>query len=793
MVTSMRGSRLAQWYVSDRRWHVWIVPTLAGLLACLGTVFATQDSAAATTCPNAVLRAGVSAALPDCRAYEQVSPTEKGGFAAYPTQVPPVQSLTNGEKLTYLSLEAFPGALGNTALYAAHTATRAASGWETTELTPEIPPGATQRLYEASYWFSDDLSQAAIRVPLVQLTPNSTPNAYNLFLRHPDGKLSLINDAKPMLSTQEYCEQQGFELSICFEVADISTFAGASTDFSHVLFESNGQLTPEAPETGIESLYENVGGKVSLVGILPDGSPAANSTAGAGSRVGEEGTGSTDSRVEHAISKDGSRVVFQAPADGGSPDSEQNGLLEVYDRINGEETVELSAPAPGAEPSKCEVKTGTCNPEPATFWEASEDGSRVFFTSAAELTEQSRTNAEGNGEDEDLYEYDVPARTLRDLTIDTNPVDKATGAMVQGVVDSSQDGSYVYFVAKGELVPGKGVDGQPNLYVTHDGEPPTFIATLSGSGTCNFNITESADACDWTQHVPESEAYVTPDGLHVAFMSTMSIPTASFPAGYNNIDRNTELPDSEVYEYSAANGQLVCASCASSGQPEGNALIGGIDLTEVPVGTRQPYKGISTSFYRARALNDSGTRLFYSAPVALAGPSDKVFEYEQKDEGTCELAAGCQYQISGPGHGESQTDQFVGASSSGNDVFFATEDRLFPADRDNVTDIYDARVGGGFATPSTEVPCGNVCRQLAPVNGGLPLQSGSNGPSGNLIPPAATAPKPLTRAQMLARALKSCRAKKRNKHKRASCEASARHRFGIKAKAKRSKATRRAK
>ena len=45
-----------------------------------------SSASAEETCPNAELRVGPSAGLPDCRAYEQVSPVEKGGRDAVTLQ-----------------------------------------------------------------------------------------------------------------------------------------------------------------------------------------------------------------------------------------------------------------------------------------------------------------------------------------------------------------------------------------------------------------------------------------------------------------------------------------------------------------------------------------------------------------------------------------------------------------------------------------------------------------------------------------------------------------------------------
>ena len=252
-------------------------------------------------------------------------------------------------------------------------------------------------------------------------------------------------------------------------------------------------------KTGIESLYENLGGTVRLVGILPDGTPATTSTGGAGSSVGySSGSVEADHSVERAVSQDGSHVIFQAPSDAAEPyEAGQGGMTEVYDRIDGTETIEISKPALGATPA-------VTTPQPATFQTPSVDGSRVFFTTSAELTTPSNTGVANNSED--LYEYDLETH-MTDLTVNVNPADAASGAMVQGVIDSSTDGSYVYFVAKGQFVSGEGVDGQPNVYVVHNGAKPTFIATLGSEGECRY----LADPCVWSPYPAIREAYVTPN------------------------------------------------------------------------------------------------------------------------------------------------------------------------------------------------------------------------------------------------------------------------------------------
>ena len=111
-----------------------------------------------------------------------------------------------------------------------------------------------------------------------------------------------------------------------------------------------------------------------------------------------------------------------------------------------------------------------------------------------------------------------------------------------GVVGASQDGSYVYFAATGQLVPGKGIAGQANRCTSRR------LARLAA-------VRSVGDRCrliDTTSRVSESGRYVT-------FMSERSL------TGYDNLDVNSKTPDEEVYLYDAAANRLVCASCDPGG------------------------------------------------------------------------------------------------------------------------------------------------------------------------------------------------------------------------------------
>jgi hypothetical protein len=736
----------------------------------------------ASTCPNAQFRSGPSERLPDCRAYEQVSPVEKGGQDAVTLQpmLPAQASPCEGAEpcvIAYMDAgAAFAGDPGNE-YPNAYLATRGASSWRTTPLSPPTPQAPASSSPKLSYAFSEDLSQSVLRVPLQQLSAGAPAGVYNLYLREPNGAYSLLTTTPPPEPPQAGC-------GYCFEHEDVPAFAGASSEFSHVIFEANDSLDADAPGGGIEDLYEAVAGRVQLVGVLPDGTiPPDGSTPGGGMSISQGHA----HELEHAISQDGSDVLFEAAADGGAPDEQQVGDTELYDRIDGNHTVEISAPAPGAQPDKCETKEGLCDPQPAQFWAASANGSVVYFTSKAALTKESHTGPEPADPGNDLYQYEVgsdgAAGTLTDLTPDAYEKDgaaevaEANGARVLGVVGASEDGSYVYFVAEGHLAEGASA-GHPNLYVWHEaaeGESSVrFIATLAApEKEEQENIEEMlqgaafpyhSDVEDWTSWPSESQAYVTPDGRHLAFMSVEPL------TGYENIDEAGEAVH-EVFEYSAESGRLLCASCDPSGtRPLGSAFIGA-----------RLEERASTPFHQPRSLSDDGSRLFFSSPdqlAGVAGGSVKVFEYE---DGTIQPISGAE-----PG-GEAV---FLDASASGNDVFFATRERLTQTDTDELLDVYDARVGGGLPTPSQPSSCEGIgCQEpltAAPLLG-TPISASFAG-AGNLVPPPAQPPVKLTRKQLLSHALAACQ-RLRDRKRRLACGALAKKRYGPRSKRKRRVAT----
>ena len=168
---------------------------------------------------------------------------------------------------------------------------------------------------------------------------------------------------------------------------------------------------------------------------------------------------------------------------------------------------------------------------------------------------------------------------------------------------------------------------------------------------------------------------MTPDGKRLAFQSKASL------TGYDNRDASTGQPDAQVFLYDAETKKLVCASC----NPSGVRPTGGSSLYSHFNNKLEGY------LYKPQNFSDDGSRLFFQSADGLV-PRDSnglvdVYEFEN---GFVSLIS----------NGTGSFDSFLqDVSASGNDVFFATADELVGQDQDNLVDLYDARVGGGFPAP----------------------------------------------------------------------------------------------
>ena len=748
----------------------------------------------ADTCGNAQLRGVQSSSyLPDCRAYELVSPPDKEGGDALAAQQGETQSSSDGEAIKFHSLITFGDAQGITERGTDNLSVRSSGGWVTHGITPpqgSLPLGFFITARYAA--LSEDLSKAIFLgyTPVVSGHPN-VEHAANLYLRtdpfsEPPGNYELLSDsvtpANPLPAGPG-------------NAAAFIAYAGASADFSHIIFETYNDLTLETSGLSSElpKLYEWDKGSLHLAGVLPDGTPAEGSVAGRGSGGGPEGSRfAIPNWTLNSISRDGSRVIFTGPpfvtgppvespevAPGGNP-----GVAgDLYMRIDGRETIKLNV-------------SERSTPDPlghkaAEVWGATPDGSKVFFTSRELLTDDaSGASTPGSGMENanNLYMYDLNAPAGKHLTlisVDNEPngpsepcgcgYDRAVAVLADGI---STDGSYVYFLGRDSLVSGqppiKSPDKKYELYVWHDGTVRAIV---------EHNVHRAGSDPSWGELPPIFDMWfrMTPDGRKVAFVSgdDQEMTSAAARAGISPVP---QAGQAFVYDYET--DSMRCASCDRAGtlyKPQelgAQVTFGGQEGAGENLTREIKPESYGTTQYFNRALSDDGRYVFFDTMYALL-PQDingkrDVYEYDTQTDEVHLLSSGtCNCEST-----------FADASKDGSDAFFTTRQPLVRGDVDDSVDMYDARVNGGIARQNE--PPGKSCEgddcqgpaKLAPVFS-LPTSSTFAG-VGN-VPPALTRSvksraKALSNAQKLARALRVCR--KKPVRKRTGCEAQARRRYG---------------
>jgi hypothetical protein len=559
--------------------------------------------------------------LPDGRDWEMVSPVDKNGGAieSVGTTAPRVfQAAADGQSVTYNSISAFGDSQGAPSP-SQYLSRRGGGGWSTEDLT--IP------LFAGSY--GDE--------------PDSTP--YQLFAedlsegivlggrrcRGEEGQCLVANpplpgSGAPAGYVDYYRRNASGQFTALLTQADVAGIAiapqnfglqivGASADLDHVVLSTCAALTADATELAD-------GG-----GSCDASEPNLYEYSGAGLELVNVVPGQSTGTPGAEIAAQGLAV-----SDSGSVYWVNQASGNLYLHRQGQDSVQVDDAAGGG----------------GEFQTAGADGSLAYFTK------------EGH-----LYRYALAGETVTDLT---------PAGEVQGVLGTSDDASYVYFLTSG------------GLRLWHNG-----------------TTTQVAAGADASNYPPSTgTTRVTPDGTHIAFLSSASL------TGYDNAGR------SEVFLYGSplAGGAptLSCVSCNPTGErPAGPSMIPGA------VANGEGPAAIAT--YKPRALSEDGSRVFFDSEDALVvQDSDRrpdVYEWEAPGVGGCPVASDCVNLLSSGRSGEGAS--FVDASANGSDVFFLTDGSLVPSDPGSV-DLYDAREGGGLPLPPAPIPCvGDACQPLPPA------------------------------------------------------------------------------
>jgi hypothetical protein len=644
----------------------------AGTVPGAEGTFETQVRQSVGPCPNTEYRFGLSAHLPDCRAYELVTPPETNGLVPYAagTGSSPGTGFNDwlvtprgpgaGETFSYFTDGTLPGFQGDGRFdgYRAHreTGEHPAGGWsselfspsfvEAGDSTPDQRGTSTDQRY--SFWSSTP--KAIFEGTL----PSGT------YLRSPEGTAAAV--CNPVLSQSAFefvgCGDQGVDP----EATNLYVSAGGT----HVIFASSKQLEPGAAPEGTTTIYDRAAGhsQAAIVSLAPGGS-----SFGGGENASYVGS-----------NESGDAVLFRVGS-----------ALYLH---RGGQTV-LVATAPN------------------TFAGVSADGSRVFY-------------ATGSGSaPSGLFACDTQAGPC------TGAGSREIAA--EGIfVNVSADGSHVLFTSEESLTGGEENEagetaeaGKHNLYAW-DEDGVAFIGILDSQDFVSFGGIPTMNVERWTTAINPGTAMgwalaparSTPDGSVFVFQSHARL-TSYDNEGYGEIYR---------YDSAAPAGEtLTCISCDPSGAPPtGDALLEDANSET----------GLTPESVIPNVTDDGHEVLFQSPDQLLPEDANEVADVYRWEAGSvagCDRVGGCLGLISS-GQGESPS-YLYGMSADGHDVFFRTVEALVGADVAGTTSIYDAREGGGIPEAIAAEGCkGDACQGNGTPPPVLPSPASHGEESGNVLP-----------------------------------------------------------
>lgn len=343
--------------------------------------------------------------LPDCRAYEMVSPLDKNGsdvFGAGTT----VLGAATGDRASFFAPVGFGettgSGIGGLTQYVA--VREANAGWTTHGITPTPERESLQYLagVTVSPLFSEDMTHAVTEgVGLPAGGPTAIQGGENVYVENTaTGALQPITTplGEPITQIGSF-SQTGPGIK------------ATSGDLGVVTYETRLNLLTEA-EGSEPKLYAWEHGALKLAGVLPNGSlPASGSTAPFPGSFDTE-----ENQARGAVSRDGSRIAFMAEG-------------QLYLRREGTSTAWVS---------QSEASAPNHEPQSVRFEEMTSDGRHVLFATTDRLLD-----SDPGGATYGLYLYtDSPdPESESNLTF----IARVNGPEEELVAGMSEDAKRIYF------------------------------------------------------------------------------------------------------------------------------------------------------------------------------------------------------------------------------------------------------------------------------------------------------------------------------------------------------------
>lgn len=525
--------------------------------------FRTTEPAAAQTCSNEAIRQQQhTTALADCRAYERVSPAEKGNSDVVGDGITNIAAAA-GNAVTFNSRASFGDTVGSGVDgQTQYLARRGESGWASHAIDPTPNPEAAQIYYGFTKipLFSEDLGRAILWAYDLPGVEGDIPSHKNIYREQ--------TSTGALLPVTSLHTETSVSMGEFINSEDVS---GLSADAEHVLFKADAQLLPEAVAE-VPNVYEWTPAGLRVASVLPDGTLPPRGAVG----VTEERWISND-----GMSSDGSRALFLAPA-------RPRRTRQLYMRIGGERTVWISEPQLGASPPELTR---------AKFQAMTPDGRNVFFVTESQLL------PEDTNEGPDLYRW-TDAGGPEDhgvLTMITTNGGFEIQEEKNGVVGVSDDGSRVYYQTTG---------GQLNVW---DNGTTRLISD---------SVSQSSNPRESLAHLASDPGLgrVSPDGRWLAFVTEKSLGNGGVYGLTGQLIHNPRTGEgfSEMYLYDLRENTLSCVSCSAEAHADASvtpALNTGSVAAEISLPAARPH-----------FLTDGGTVFFSTAealsPADVNGVAD---------------------------------------------------------------------------------------------------------------------------------------------------------------------------
>lgn len=304
-------------------------------IAALAAFFTVSGSAAYAACPNEAFRTGPSAHLPDCRAYELVTPRKLNGIPLSGTGTGSLDEMfssqsavSDGNSFLYTLFAASVPGTESGGYNDRYEAERTSQGWISSRRTPS----PLEAMAPAGGGYNSNQQYAVVFIEGSRGGSLAFCACQPIvYVRYPDGSFHLLGEGTVPTSSDSDGHENGF-----IDDPDPGP-RWITANGTHQIFQSQVQLTPEAPP-GTFEVYDRTPAGLELVSVLPGDVPAPTEALFAGS------------------SQDGSTVLFTS---GGN----------LYARVDNEKTIEIASGSSG------EVLPGGVNP----------DGSKLYFVQSGNI------------------------------------------------------------------------------------------------------------------------------------------------------------------------------------------------------------------------------------------------------------------------------------------------------------------------------------------------------------------------------------------------------------------------